>query len=103
VFQIITASTTAAIPPSCANGGRTAADEHLGFRMIDDLQAGAAEHRFRARAVRKPPVRRIVRVFVLDEIHQRMTSAAHRACARYRSSESTPTTRAAPRLFISMA
>ena len=40
--------------------------------MIDDREAGTAQHGFRARAVGNPPVGRVVRVLVLDEVHHRV-------------------------------
>src|SRR4051812_24013354 len=71
-FQSITASTTR---PSSSRGiyraivlGRRppAADEHLRLGTIRDGEAGAAQHRFHAAAVRHPPVRRVARVLALD-------------------------------------
>src|SRR4051794_36865650 len=53
-FQNITESTM---------GRRLApADVYLFFGMLDDLETRAAQHGFRARAIRNPPVRRIVRI-----------------------------------------
>src|SRR3954454_8932655 len=66
-FQSITASTGMDV--------FLAADVDLALGMIDDAEAAAAQHRLDARAVRNPPVRRILRVFFLDEIHQRIAVA----------------------------
>src|SRR4051812_13636486 len=66
-FQSITASTGMDV--------FLAADVDLALGMIDDAEAAAAQHRLDARAVRNPPVRRILRVLLLDEIHQRIAVA----------------------------
>ncbi len=49
-----------------------AADEYLLLGMRRDLKAGASQHRFGARAIRNPPVRRVLGVLMLDEIHPRV-------------------------------
>src|SRR3954467_6624154 len=66
-FQSITAST--------GMDAFLAADVDLVLGMIDDTEAAAAQHRFDAGAVRNPPVRRILSVLFLDEIHQRIAVA----------------------------
>src|SRR4051812_41834216 len=66
-FQSITASTGMDV--------LLTADVDLALGMIDDAEAAAAQHRLVARAVRNPPVRRILSVFFLDEIHQRIAVA----------------------------
>jgi hypothetical protein len=40
--------------------------------MLDDLEPGAAEHGFHAGRVRGPPVGRIIRIAMLDEVHLRV-------------------------------
>src|SRR3954462_1441693 len=45
------------------------ADPSLKFRIGDDLESRAAQHRFRGGAVRDPPVRLIACILLLDEIH----------------------------------
>jgi hypothetical protein len=40
--------------------------------MRRDLKAGASQHRFGARAIRNPPVRRVLGVLMLGEIHPRV-------------------------------
>src|SRR3954454_11908545 len=64
-FHNFIASTTR-VPPGYP------ADQHLLFRMVDDVKAGAPEHCLRARKIRDPPVRVVIRVLVLHEIHQRV-------------------------------
>src|SRR5436305_1913631 len=66
-FQSITASTGMDV--------FLAADVDLTLEMIDDAEAAAAQHRLDARAVRNPPVGRILGVLFLDEIHQRIAVA----------------------------
>src|SRR5947199_3487773 len=66
-FQSITASTGMDV--------FLAADVDLTLGMIDDAEAAAAQHRLDARAVRNPPVGRILGVLFLDEIHQRIAVA----------------------------
>ena len=76
-FQIIAASIMASRPSPLLPGRaarridravlaggalRAAADEDLLLRVGHDLEAGAAQHRLRAGAVRNPPVRRVLRV-----------------------------------------
>src|SRR3954471_19455104 len=48
-----------------------AADVDLVLGMIADHEAGAAQHRLHAGAVRDPPVRRIAGVALLHEVHAR--------------------------------
>src|SRR5690242_21961122 len=45
---------------------------YLFFRMIDDLETSAAQHRLDTCAIRNPPVGGIIRVALLDEIHRRV-------------------------------
>src|SRR5438874_1574813 len=44
-------------------------EEHLGFRMIHNIESGAAQHRFHAGAIWNPPVGRIAAVTFFDQIH----------------------------------
>src|SRR5690349_2927122 len=61
------------IDGACAGWGLdTAADVNLGFRMLDDLESGAAEHGLHAGGIRRPPVRGIVGVAMFDEMHLRI-------------------------------
>src|SRR5689334_17090556 len=60
-FQSITASTTRVSPP---------ADIDFVLGMIGDLEPRASQHRFGAGTIRNPPVRRVVRVSLLHEIHR---------------------------------
>src|SRR5689334_18229260 len=43
----------------------------LFLRVLKDREAGTAEHRLDRRPVRNPPVRLVLRVAVLDEMHSR--------------------------------
>src|SRR5205809_5317994 len=47
------------------------ARENLGFRMVDDLESGAAQHCFHTSPIWNPPVRRIASVPLLHKIHLR--------------------------------
>src|SRR5690606_35488118 len=71
-FQIITASTMRKL--LVAN-----TEEDLVLRRGQDAQAGGAQHRLDAGAVRDPPVGRIAGVPLLDEVYERVAGRAENA------------------------
>src|SRR5205085_5782396 len=50
---------------------RPAANEDFIFRMGQDLKPRTPQHRFKTRAVRNPPIRRIVGKSLFDKVHAR--------------------------------
>src|SRR5438046_986428 len=61
-----------------------ATDIYLRLRMVEDLEAGATQHRLRAGPVRNPPVRLVSRVLLLDEVQPRVTGPLEEAGLRER-------------------
>src|SRR2546423_11683519 len=61
-----------------------AADVDLRLRMVDDLKAGASEHRLRAGPVRDPPVRLVPGVLLLDEMQSGAAGPLEKAGLRER-------------------
>src|SRR5437870_6021657 len=47
------------------------ANPGFSFRMRDDSESAAAQHGFYRSVIGYPPVRRIVGIFLLDEVHRR--------------------------------